>query len=75
MMVIYMYIAPVWGADKPQGSKFVKNLKSSVTLPISCKFCPSNDIFFFNFSHSNAWATYADLAIKEIKVITGSGFT
>ena len=59
IIVIYMYIAPGRGQTCPWGP-FFQNHKYSVHLPISIKFFPSNDIF----PHSNAWATYVDLAIK-----------
>ena len=44
--------------------------KYSVHLPISCKFPFQRH--FNSFPHSNAKATYVDLAVKYVKVIQGS---
>ena len=61
--VIYMYIALGWGQTNPWETIFFQNYLPSVHLPISCKICLSNDILTI-FPHSNALATYVDLAVK-----------
>ena len=43
--IMVMYIAMGWGGGKPApGVHFFQNHKSSVHLPISIKFFPSNEI-------------------------------
>ena len=67
-----MVFNPSAGAGEALGPfSFFQNNQYSVHLPISCWLFPSNDILTV-FPHSNAWATHVDLAIKLVKVITGS---
>ena len=67
---IHVY-SPRERADNPLGLKYFYKHKSSVHLLISSKVSAIKWHFPI-FSHSNAWATYVDLAVKKVKVIPGS---
>ena len=61
---IHVYFPGV-GEDQPLGSNVFHNHKSSVNSPIPFKFFSANDILIIDkFPHSNAWATYVDIAVK-----------
>ena len=62
---------PGVGAHEPLGSNVFQNHQYSVLLPISCKIFTLNDILKF---FPIALVTYVDLAVKKVKVITGSRF-
>ena len=60
---IHVYCSGV-GADKPQGPKFFQNHNSSVHLPISFCFFPSNDILPIFPIQMHVRPIYVDLAVK-----------
>ena len=61
-MEIYMYIAPGWGHMSPWGPIFFRiiNFQSYFPFPEDFHF----KLHFNSFPHSNALATYVDLAVK-----------
>ena len=62
-MVIYMYIAPGWGAHEPLGSRGSESLIFSPTAHFLQDF--HFKWHFKSFPYSNALATYVDLAVKK----------
>ena len=61
-MEIYMYIAPGWGHMSPWGPIFSESLIFSPTSHFLQDF--HFTLHFKSFPHSNALATYVDLAVK-----------
>ena len=61
---------PGVGAYEPLGPFFSESLIFSHTTHFLQDF--HLKLLFKSFPHSNALATYVDLAIKKVKVITGS---
>ena len=57
-MEIYMYIAAGWGHMSPRGPIFFRIINIQSYFPFHCK------LHFKSFPHSNALATYVDLAVK-----------
>ena len=70
IMVIYMSIAPVWGHMSPWVQFFFRIIDIQSYYPFPARFSPQMTLK--SFPHSNAFLTYVDLAIKKVKVITGS---
>ena len=63
IMEIYMYIAPGCGAHEPLGSNFFS--ESLIFSPTSHFMQDFHfKLHFKSFPHSNALATYVDLAVK-----------
>ena len=62
IMVIYMYIAPGWGHMSPWGPFFSESLIFSPTAHFLQDF--HFKWHFKSFHHSNALATYVDLAVE-----------
>ena len=66
---IHVY-CPGVGAREPLGSTFSESLIFSPTAHFLQDF--HFKCHFKSFPHSNALATYVELAVKKVKVITGS---
>ena len=70
IMEIYMYSAPGWGHMSSWGPIFSESVIFSPTAHFLQDF--NFKWHFKSFPHSNALATYVDIAVKLVKVIAGS---
>ena len=66
-----MYIAPGWGQMSPWGPIF---FSESLILSLAAHFLQDINFkrHFKSFPYSNALVMCVDLAVKKVKVITGS---
>ena len=71
IFVIYMYIAPGGGRPTPGVQFFFSELPTFSPFAHFLQDLPFKG-YFYNFPHSNAWASYVDLAVKYVKVIQRS---